>query len=510
MATIDELRKIRLKKLEAIRKAGLLVYPEKTKRTHKIPEALEGFSNLTRLKKEVILAGRIKSLRKHGKATFLHIEDGSTSSPQAGSAHSAGASTELSRTSSGQAKIQALFREDRLGERGYKFFLANFDIGDFIEVRGILFKTKTGEKTIEASDFKMLAKSLLPLPEKWHGLKDVEERYRKRYLDLIFNPEVKQKFELRAKIIKEIRNFLESEGFLEVETPILQPIYGGAKAKPFKTHLNALDIDLYLRIAPELYLKRLLVGGFEKVYEIGKCFRNEGIDKAHNPDFTMLEFYWAYADYKEMMKFTEKMFSAILKKLFGRLKIKYQGKDIDFKPPWPRVEFSQLLKKFTKINLDEIHINALKKEAEKLGIESKGEKAEIADNIYKKVCRPKIWQPTFVIHHPLGAFPLAKPLETNPQKTANFQLVAADTELINAFSELNDPIEQKRRFEEQEKIYKAGFEEAQRMDEDFLEALEYGLPPAAGFGMGIDRLVALLTDSHSLREVILFPTMRPR
>jgi len=487
MATIDELRKIRLKKLEAIRKAGILAYPEKSKRTHKIDEVLKDFPNLAQSKKEIILVGRIKNLREHGKATFLDIEDGT-------------------------AKIQAYFREDRIGESGYKFFLTNFDIGDFIEVRGILFKTKKGEKTIEVADFKILAKSLLPLPEKWHGLKDIEERFRKRYLDLIFNPEVKKKFEIRSQIIKEIREFLDKEGFLAVETPILQPIYGGAKAKPFKTYLNALDMDLYLRISPELYLKRLLVGGFEKVYEIGRCFRNEGMDKAHNPDFTMLEFYWAYQNYKDLMKFTEKLFEHLIKKIFGKLEIEYQGKKINFKTPWPRIEFSQILRKETKINLEEIHLEALKKEVQKLGIVvEKGEqKPEIADKIYKKYCQPKIWQPTFVINHPLGTFPLAKALETNSSKLANFQLVAGGWELINAFSELNDPIEQRKRFEEQEKFFKAGLEEAQRMDEDFLEALEYGMPPAAGFGLGIDRLVALLTDSHSLREVILFPTMRPK
>ena len=487
MATIDELRKIRIKKLEAIRKAGILAYPEKTKKTHKIEEALKDFNKISRLKKEIILVGRIRTLREHGRATFLHLEDGT-------------------------GKIQAYFREDRIGERGYKFFLDNFDIGDFIEVRGILFKTKKGERTIEASNFKMLAKSLLPLPEKWHGLKDIEERFRKRYLDLIFNPEVKRKFEIRSQIIKEIREFLEKEGFLDVETPILQPIYGGAKARPFKTYLNALDMDLYLRISPELYLKRLLIGGFEKVYEIGRVFRNEGIDRAHNPDFTMLEFYWAYVDYRDMMKLTEKMFENLLKKIFGKLEISYEGKKINFKWPWPRIEFSQILRKYTKINLEEIHFEALKKEAQKLGIEiSEGEgKAEIADKIYKKFCLPKIWQPTFIINHPLGTFPLAKSLENNPSKLANFQLVIASWELINAFSELNAPIEQRKRFEEQEKFFKAGLEEAQRMDEDFLEALEYGMPPAAGFGLGIDRLVALLTNSHSLREVILFPAMRPR
>ena len=492
MATIDELRKIRLKKLEAIRKAGILVYPEKTKRTHKITQILKDFLNLARLKKEIILVGRIKSLREHGGSTFLHIEDGSGS-------------------------LQAYFRKDRIGERGYKFFLDNFDVGDFIEVRGTLFKTKKGEKTIDVTDFKMLAKSLLPLPEKWHGFRDIEERFRKRYLDLIFNPEVKKKFELRSKIIKEIREFLESEGFIPVETPILQPIYGGAKARPFKTYLNALDMDLYLRISPELYLKRLLVGGFEKVYEIGRVFRNEGMDRTHNPDFTILEFYWAYADYKDLMRFTERMFEYLLKKIFGHLTIKYEGKEINFKAPWQRIDFNQLIKKYTKINLEEINLEALKREAKKLGLEVKGNKAEIADEIYKKYCLSKIWNPTFIIHHPLGTFPLAKSLEdSNPPtapyiKLASLQLVAGGCwELVLGFSELNNPIEQRERFKEQEKFFKAGLEKAQRMDEDFIEALEYGMPPAAGFGMGIDRLVALLTDSHSLREAILFPTMRPR
>jgi lysyl-tRNA synthetase class 2 len=259
-------------------------------------------------------------------------------------------------------------------------------------------------------------------------------------------------------------------------------------------------------------LKRLLVGGFEKVYEIGRIFRNEGMDKTHNPDFTMLEFYWAFTDYKDLMKFTEIMFENLLKKILKKTKIEYEGKEVNFKTPWQRIEFSQLLRKYTKINLEEIHIEALKKEAKKLGIKIKKSegKAEIADKIYKKFCLPKIWQPTFIINHPFGTFPLAKRLEKNPEKLANFQLVIAGWELVNAFSELNNPVEQRKRFEEQEKSFKAGLEEAQRIDEDFLEALEYGMPPAAGFGLGIDRLAALLTDSHSLREVILFPTMKPK
>ena len=487
MAQIEEIKKNRLKKLKAIEKAGISAYPSQTKRTHLISEALRDFLKLSKTKKEIVLVGRIRSLREHGGSTFLHFEDGT-------------------------GKIQAYFKRDRLGEKGYQFFLENFDIGDFIEVRGILFQTRKGEKTIETYDFKILAKSLLPLPEKWHGLRDIEERFRKRYLDLIFNPKIKKKFEIRSAIIKEIRAFLDEQGFLEVETPILQPIYGGAKAKPFKTHHNALDIDLYLRIAPELYLKRLLVGGFEKVYEIGRVFRNEGLDRQHNPDFTVLEFYWAYTDYKELMRFCEQMFEKVIKNIFGKLIILYEGKKINFKTPWPRREFCDFLKKETKVDYETLNLKALKERAQKLGVkvEKADQKPEIADKIFKKYCLAKIWQPTFVIHHPRGSFPLAKSLERHPEKLANFQLIIAGWELVNAFSELNDPLEQKERFQEQERIYRQGFKEAQRMDKDFIEALEYGMPPAAGFGLGIDRLAALLSNSHSLREVILFPLMKPK
>lgn len=487
MATIDELRKVRLQKLEAIKKAGILAYPSEVKKTHSIAEALVLFAKLSKSKKEIILIGRIKSQRGHGGITFFDIED------EAG-------------------KIQVFMKKDGVGEKAYEFFIDNFDIGDFVEAKGSLFKTKAGEKTLELKDYKMLAKSLRPLPEKWHGIQDAEERFRKRYLDLVFNKEIKEKFIFRSRIVKEIRNFLEKERFLEVETPILQPLYGGATAKPFKTHLNALDIDMYLRISPELYLKRLLVGGFEKVFEIGKCFRNEGVDRQHNPDFTMLEFYWAYADYKKLMVFTENLFKNLLKVFSKNLEIIYEDKKINFKTPWPRIEYNVLFKKYTDINLEEINTEALRKKAkEMLGQEVKGEKAEIADEIYKKFCRPKIWEPTFIIHHPLGSAPLAKQLEKDARKLARFQLVTAGgIELVNAFSELNDPLEQRKRLEEQEKILKEGFGEAQRLDEDFIEALEYGMPPAAGFGMGIDRLVSLLTNSHSLREIILFPTMRSK
>ncbi len=485
MEGIEKIRDIRIKKKEAIEKAGFLAYPGETKRSITNKRALSDFSKLSRTKKEIVIAGRIRSLRQHGGSAFLDIEDGT-------------------------GFIQAYLKKDHLGEKSYQFFLKYFDIGDFIEARGFLFKTKRKEKTLEVADYKMLSKSLLPLPEKWHGLQDVEERYRKRYLDLIFNSEIKEKFRIRSKIVSYIREFLEKEEFLEVETPILQPIYGGARARPFKTYSNAMDMDFYLRISPELYLKRLLIGGFEKVYEIGKCFRNEGIDKQHNPDFTMLEFYWAYADYKDMMKLTERMFGYFIKKIVGKLEVEYEGEKIVFKPPWERIEFSQVLRKYTKIDLDNINRDGLAKKAEELKVPIKEglPKAEIADEIYKKYCRPKITQPTFLIHHPLGFQPLAKSLKNSPDKLANFQLIVAGCELVNAFSELNDSIEQKKRFSEQEKFFKAGLEEAQRMDKDFIEALEYGMPPAAGFGMGIDRLVALLTNSHSLREAILFPAMK--
>ncbi|MFH1714552.1 MAG: amino acid--tRNA ligase-related protein, partial [Candidatus Nealsonbacteria bacterium] len=330
--------------------------------------------------------------------------------------------------------------------------------------------------------------------------------------DLIFNSKAKENFKLRSRTIKEIRSFMEKKGFLEVETPTLQPLYGGATARPFLTHLNALDMDLYLRIAPELYLKRLVVGGFEKVFEIGKCFRNEGMDRSHNPEYTHFEFYWAYSDYKEVMKLTEEMLETVVKNIFKRTEIEYAGKKIDFKSPWPRVEFDQLLKKHTKINLGEINAEAIKKEAKKLGIKiEKGDgKPEIGDKLFKKYCQPHIWNPTFIIHHLAESKPLAKSLDADPGKSASLQLIVANWELVNAYSELNDPVLQRERFKDQEKLFKEGLQEAQRVDEDYIEALEYGMPPAGGFGMGIDRFVALISDSHSLREVILFPTMRDR
>ncbi|MDD2909635.1 MAG: lysine--tRNA ligase [Candidatus Pacebacteria bacterium] len=486
MATLDEIINNRKEKIKYIESFGREPYPIKTNRTHNIKKVIDNFDELSKEAKEICLVGRIRTLRIHGGLSFIDFQDGG-------------------------GTFQAVFMKDRLGEKGYEYFKETFDIGDFIELKGTLFVTKRGEKTLEVSDFQILAKSIRPLPEKWHGLKDVEERYRKRYLDLIFSDEIKQNFIKRSKIISSIRSFLEENGFMEVETPTLQVQYGGARAKPFTTHLNAYDLDMFLRISPELYLKRLLVGGFEKVFEIGKCFRNEGVDKSHNPDFTMLEFYAAYMDYIELMKLTEKLFDRILKDVFKTNIVKIGENEVNFEGPWERIEFFALLEKYTGIKYEEINEEGLFKKAKELGVEiPKGaDKANIADEIYKKYCRPNIINPTFVIHYPKGFQPLAKGFN-GVDKLANFQLLIAGMEVVNAFSEQNDPIEQERVLKSQEKLFKEGFEEAQRSDEEFIEALEYGMPPAAGFGMGLDRLVMLLTNSSALREIILFPIMKPK
>ena len=485
MSVIDEIRENRKNKSKRLKESGIDPYPIEIKRTCEISKALNDFNLISKEEKEIILVGRMKTIRTHGGLTFIDFEDGT-------------------------GKIQGLIAKDKVGVDFYETFLEMFDIGDFIQARGTLFETKRGEKTMQIADCKIITKSLRALPEKWHGLKDVEERFRKRYLDLMFSPEVKNNFIIRSNFIKELRSFLNNEGFLEVETPILQLLYGGARAKPFKTHVNAMDLDVYLRISPELYLKRLLVGGLEKVYEIGKCFRNEGIDKFHNPDFTMIEFYWAYADYKQLMKMTERMFQKILKKVTGSTEIEYNGEKISFDGEWERIEFFALLEKYTGIKYEELNEEALLKKGRELGVDipDGADKPNIADEIYKKYCRPKIIQPTFVIHHPKGFQPLAKSFDKD--KLASFALVISGAEVINAFSELNDPVEQEERLKNQEKLFSGGFEEAQRSDDDFVEALEYGMPPAAGFGMGIDRIISIITNSNSLREVILFPLMRDR
>ncbi len=479
--SLENIKTDRLKKLEAIRAAGINPYPAEMSRLRQnINLALENFDDLLKIKKEIILAGRLRLIREHGGSTFADLEDAT-------------------------GKIQIYFKKDEIGDKDYDFFIANFDIGDFIEVAGGLFETKKGEKTLLVKNYRLLAKTLNQLPDKWHGLADIEERFRRRYLDLLMNKEVKQRFKERSVIIKNLRKFLESEGFIEVETPILQALPGGALAKPFKTHLNALGLDLFLRVAPELYLKRLLVGGFDKAYELGRCFRNEGMDKFHNPDFTMLEFYWAYADTEQLMELTEELFEFLV----PEMEIEYQGNKINLTAPFKRISLRDLILEHFMVDIKKAKEDTLEKILIKAG-EKIGKdllKCKLIDELFKAV-RPKIIQPTFVTNHPIAMSPLAKRSEDNPDEADRFQLLVGGMELINAYAELNDSQEQDQRMQEQEKHRDE--EEIQRYDRDFIEALEYGLPPAVGFGLGVDRLVMLLTNAPTLREVILFPAMRER
>lgn len=483
---IEEIRNERIKKLWKLRENGIDPYPAQTRRTHLVAEILNKFAVFEKSAKPVAAAGRVMAKREHGGSMFLDVRDDS-------------------------GKIQTYFKKDVLGEQ-YDLGVDTIDIGDFIEIEGKLFKTKKEEETLEVSRWVMLAKSLRPLPEKWHGLQNVEERFRKRYLDLLMNEEVRRRFELRAALIRAIREFFDKEGFLEVETPMLHPIPGGALAKPFVTHHNALGIDLYLRVAPELYLKRLLVGGFEKIYEIGKNFRNEGIDAAHNPEFTSVEWYAAYWNEEIMMENVERCFTFILKNSGIKESIIFEGKEIIFAKKFPRVTFRELLSRYALIaDYEKESRDSLATRARQLGIEvGAGEsKGKIADEIYKKICRPYVTQPTFVTEHPLDISPLAKKSK-KPETVRRFQLIAGGIEVVNAFSELNDPLDQQERFEEQEKMSARGAEEMHPLDDDFVEALEYGMPPAAGAAIGIDRLVMLLTGTQNIREVIFFPTMKPK
>jgi len=477
--SLEKIKTDRLAKLAKLKEAGVNPYPAQTARGRVLAaQALEKFDEYAGAKKEIILAGRLRLLRLHGGSCFARLEDAS-------------------------GQMQLFFKKDVLGEAEYKLFADNFDIGDFVEVTGELFKTQTEEKTLLVKKVRLLAKSLNQLPDKWHGLKDTEERFRRRYLDLLMNKEVRERFKKRSEIIKNIRKFFDEYGFVEVETPILQPLPGGALARPFKTHLNALDMDLYLRVAPELYLKRLIVGGFEKVYEIGRQFRNEGMDKTHNPDFTMLEFYWAYADYEQLMELTEEL----LEFLVPELEIDYQGHKINLTPPFKRVSMRDLLLKEFNINIDQASESDILAELEKQGVKPEDDKPCRAIDALFKVIRPKLIEPTFVTDHPIEMSPLAKEkTDTGLKKryTERFQLIIGGMELINAYSELNDPQEQAKRFKDQVALHG----EDVRYDQDFIEAMEFGLPPTAGWGLGVDRLVELLTDAPTLREVILFPAMR--
>jgi lysyl-tRNA synthetase, class II len=477
-------------KLQRFLNAGIDPYPAKFERTHTLSELAVDFDALSDKKTTIFTAGRLRAFRGHGGLAFATLEDGG-------------------------GKFQIALHRDVLGEKDFDFWISNLDVGDFIGIEGNLFLTKRGEKTIDVKKIVLLSKALLPLPEKWHGLTDTEVRYRKRYLDLISNPEVRDIFIKRSLIVKTIRNFLDDLGFMEVETPILQPLAGGAAAKPFTTHHNALNFDMYLRVAPELYLKRLIVGGFEKVYEIARCFRNEGIDHAHNPEFTQVEFYWAYADYEDLMKVAEELIVAILEKINGgSTKIAYEGSELDFTPPFARVSFKDIVKDKTGIDIDAANTEEklraeIKKRGLRVDIGNTFGFGETVEALYKEYCRSALVQPTFLTDYPVAMIPLAKRRKDDPSKVATFQLVAKGVELCKAYNELNDPIDQRTRFKEQDTLRAKGAEEAQGMDDDFIEALSYGMPPTAGFGMGIDRLAIFLTGVHSIKETIFFPTLKP-
>jgi lysyl-tRNA synthetase class 2 len=433
---------------------------------------------------ECVIAGRIIMMRDFGKAAFAHVQDST-------------------------ARIQIYFRKDILNEK-YSV-VKKLDIGDIIGISGKLFRTKTNELTIEVDDFTFLTKSLRPLPEKWHGLKDIETRHRQRYVDLIVNPEVKESFKKRSSIIKAVRDFLETKGFIEVETPMLHQIPGGAAARPFKTHHNALDIELYLRIAPELYLKRLLVGGYEKVYELNKNFRNEGISTKHNPEFSMLEFYIAYKDYNYLMSLTEELISYVTEKTLGTLKVPCVDGEIDLTPPWPKIPFLDSLtqKGVPSDILNDIDKAAAWAKANKIETGKGASLGKVLDEIFKGKVEPYLIQPIFIINYPVELSPLAKRKKDSPELVERFELFVSGREIANAFSELNDPMDQRERFQRQMEAKEKGDEETMWMDEDFIRALEHGMPPAAGEGIGIDRLVMLLTNSQSIRDVILFPQLKP-
>lgn len=482
---LNELMRVRRDKLSAISAKGIEPFGRKYDQTHHAQQLINNYDEFDG--QTVRIAGRVMAIRGHGKTSFFDVMDMS-------------------------GKIQAYFRKDVLGDEAYDF-LHLMDIGDIIGIEGTIFKTKTGEVSVKVANFELLSKSLRPLPEKWHGLKDVELRYRQRYVDLIVNPEVKKTFVMRSKIINSLRSYLNSQDFLEVETPMMHPIAGGAAARPFVTHHNALNMKLYMRIAPELYLKRLIVGGFERVYELGRVFRNEGISIKHNPEFTMVELYQAYADYQDIMKLTENIIANIAQEVLGTMKITYQGQEIDLTPPWNRMTMKEAIKKYTGEDFDKIdNIEDARKIADKLHVEyaEKDGIGKIINNVFEEKCEEHLIQPTFIIGHPKEISPLAKSSKDDIERTDRFEAFIFAREMANGFSELNDPIDQKDRFLSQVKEREAGDDEAHMMDEDYVTALEYGLPPTGGLGIGIDRLVMLLTDSSSIRDVILFPQMRPR
>ena len=491
---INVLIKRRYEELEELKKKGIETFAysfETDSYSIDIKNDFEKFEN-----KNVKLAGRLMALRRMGKASFAHIMDQ-------------------------KGRIQIYLKKDDIGDNYEAFRL--MDIGDIIGVEGFVFKTKTGEISVHVKKLELLSKSLRPLPiakeaEDDKGNKivydqfaDKELRYRQRYVDLVVNPLVKDVFIKRSKIITSARKFLDEKGYLEVETPVLQPLYGGAAARPFVTHHNTLDIDLFLRIADELYLKRLIVGGFDGVYEISKDFRNEGMDKAHNPEFTMLELYVAYKDYEWMMNLVEELFESVCQSVFGTLEFTFEGKQIVFNRPWKRIKYVEAIKDKTGVDVISASENDLKSLAKNIGIEVSGlhSKAKLIDEIFSQEIEPELIQPTFVVDYPLSLSPLAKKHRSKEGLVERFEGYVAGREICNAFSELNDPIDQRKRFEDQVKMREAGDEEAHQVDEDFIRSMEYGMPPMAGLGIGIDRLVMLLTNQSSIRDVIFFPQMKP-
>jgi len=481
----NELKAVRLEKLAALRAQGKDPYEvtlyEKTALSNDILSKYSEYEG-----KIVKIAGRIISKRVMGKASFVHLLDS-------------------------QGKLQVYIRVDMIGEAAYEEFI-KLDIGDIIGIEGEVFTTRKGEKSVKAQNYILLSKSLLPLPEKFHGLKDPELRYRRRYVDLIANPEVKDTFEKRSKIISAMRELLDAKGFIEVETPILNLIAGGANARPFITHHNSLDTDMFLRIAPELYLKRLIVGGFEKVYEIGRLFRNEGISVKHNPEFTSIELYQAYSDYNDMMDITEELFKYCAQKVLGTTQLNYQGIDIDLGIPWRRISMLNIVKEITGIDFDNMKLPDIIKKTASFGVELAKDCSwgNALYQVFDSCCEDALIQPTFIIDYPVEVSPLAKRKPEDKRLTERFEFFATGRELGNAFSELNDPLDQRARFQEQAEARAKGDSEAHMNDEDFVTALEYGLPPTGGLGIGIDRMVMLLTNQSSIRDVILFPTLKPK
>jgi lysyl-tRNA synthetase class 2 len=490
MDETGELIQQRIKKLESLRREGINPYLNDFRVTHTSRDLHEAYDSLPDEELKSVgetfhLAGRIMAIRDFGKASFVQIQDR-------------------------KGRIQVYIQKDIVGEAAFQLF-KTFDIGDFIGLEGKIFRTKTRELTIQVQSFRLLVKSLRPLPEKWHGLTDIEARYRQRYLDLIANPKVKEIFLTRIKAIQMIRNFFAQRDFLEVETPMLHPIPGGATAKPFKTHHNALDMELYMRVAPELFLKRLVIGGLERIFEINRCFRNEGISTQHNPEFTMLEFYQSYATYEEMMKMTEELLGLMVKEIHGALHLTYQGKDLDFTPPWRRIHYKESLLEYGKVDAAVLKDPSKAVElAKRLGLELKRgtSHGKVLDDLFKELVEPHLLQPTFVTHYPTEVSPLSRRNAKDPDVVDRFELFVAGREIANGFSELNDPVDQRERFVQQLKDRGDEADAVLILDEDFLRALEFGMPPTAGEGIGIDRWVMLLTDSPSIRDVIFFPLLR--